>query len=418
MKRSLLRQIALVLALSLFLTACGKNTAGTNNKPDDNNGSGNGNDVVTLTVWAEESNFAMLEKMLTAFKAKYSDTKFDIKLVQQSEGDTKNALLGDIHAAADVFTFPDDQLSGMVAAGALDPVVETDTIKSENTKESVDAATIKNTLYAYPMTADNGYFMYYNKKYFTENDVKTLDGMIAVAEKAEKKITFDAGSGWYMYSWFGNTGLKVGVNSDGVTNYCDWNSKDGDIKGVDIVNAIIKAFSSPAFVAEGFIDGVKNGSVIAGVSGVWDAVEVAAAWGSDYGACKLPTYTVAGKQVQMSSFTGYKMMGVNYYSKNKEWAHKLAAWLTNEENQTTRFAERNQGPSNIKAAKSELILKDVAIQAVIAQSEFGTLQRIGGKYWNPFSSFANVVVNGNPENRDLQEVIDSLVAGITASVAN
>ncbi len=42
----------------------------------------------------------------------------------------------------------------------------------------------------------------------------------------------------------------------------------------------------------------------------------------------------------MSSFTGYKMMGVNAYSKYPEWAAKLADWLTNEENQTIRFEER------------------------------------------------------------------------------
>ena len=62
-------------------------------------------------------------------------------------------------------------------------------------------------------------------------------------------------------------------------------------------------------------------------------MNVKEAWGENYGACKLPTYTVAGKEVQMSSFTGYKMMGVNSYSKNKEWACRLADWLTNQQNQ-------------------------------------------------------------------------------------
>ena len=30
---------------------------------------------------------------------------------------------------------------------------------------------MNNTLYAFPLTADNGYFLYYNKQYFTENDI-------------------------------------------------------------------------------------------------------------------------------------------------------------------------------------------------------------------------------------------------------
>ena len=79
------------------------------------------------------------------------------------------------------------------------------------------------------------------------------------------------------------------------------------------------------------MEGVQDGTVVAGVSGVWNASEIKKVWGNDYGAVKLPTYTCAGQQIQMASFTGYKMMGVNAYSKHKDWALKLADWFTNEE---------------------------------------------------------------------------------------
>lgn len=52
---------------------------------------------------------------------------------------------------------------------------------------------------------------------------------------------------------------------------------------------------------------MKSGEVIAGISGVWDVMNAKEAWGADYGACKLPAYTCAGREVQMASFTGYKM---------------------------------------------------------------------------------------------------------------
>lgn len=87
---------------------------------------------------------------------------------------------------------------------------------------------------------------------------------------------------------------------------------------------------------------VQKGSVIAGVSGVWSETELKKIWGNDIGAAKLPTYTVAGKQVQMASFTGYKLMGVSAYSANPQWAAKLADWLTNEQNQTVRFEMNGQ----------------------------------------------------------------------------
>ena len=45
-----------------------------------------------------------------------------------------------------------------------------------NLDEAVAAASVNDTLYAYPMTADNGYFLYYDKNYLTEEDVRRWTG--------------------------------------------------------------------------------------------------------------------------------------------------------------------------------------------------------------------------------------------------
>ena len=374
---------------------------------------------VELTVWAEENNFEMLEKMFESFKQEYAgQAEFEITLVAQSESNTKDTLLGDIHNGADVFSLPDDQLLGMIAAGALSPVRDAQEVSSANLAEAVAAASYNDTLFAYPYTADNGYFLYYDKNYLSESDVQTLEGILAVAEASEKKVSMEFTSGWYMYSFFGGTGLEFGINEDGVTNYCNWNTTEGTVKGTDIAEAMLNITASPAFLSQSdseFIDNIASGEVIAAISGVWNAVAIREQWGEDYGACKLPTYSCAGQQIQMSSFTGYKMMGVNAYSDHVEWAHKLAQWLTNEENQTIRFAERNQGPSNIKSAASDAVTKVPAIVAVIEQSKHGNLQRVGNQYWDACSDFANTILAGNPENIALQDLMDTLVSGITAS---
>ena len=374
---------------------------------------------VELTVWAEENNFEMLEGMFETFKQEYAgQAEFEITLVQQADAETKNVMLGDIHNAADVVSLPDDQLLGMIAAGALSPVPNADEVSKANLAEAVEAATYKDTLFAYPYTADNGYFLYYNKDYFTEADVQTLDGILAVAEANEKKFSMEFSSGWYLYSFFGGTGMEFGINEDGVTNYCNWNTTEGAVKGTDVAEALLRVASSPAFLAQGdglFVEGAASGEVIAGISGVWNAVAIQEAWGKDYGACKLPTYTCAGKQIQMSSFTGYKLMGVNAYSDHVEWAHKLADWITNEQNQTVRFEQRSQGPSNINAAASDAVAKVPAIAAVIEQSQYGTLQRVGNLYWDACTRFSETIVAGNPNGLPLQDIMDNLVAGITAS---
>ena len=381
----------------------------------DDNGAASGK--VTLTVWAEEAQHATVQKMIDSFIEEYKgQADFEITLEAQADSSTRDVLLGDVQNSADVFSFPDDQLSAMVAGGALAPVPNAQEISDQMVAESVSAASINGTLYACPMTADNGYFLYYNKEYFSEDDVKTLDSILKICEENGKKFSMELNSGWYMYSFFGNTGLTMHINDDGITNDCNWNTTEGAIKGIDVAEAIVDVISSPGFVSQSdgeWVAQAESGDVIAAISGVWNAVAVKNVWGDDYGACKLPTYTCNGEQIQMASFTGYKMVGVNYYSKNKEWAFKLAQWMTNEQNQTLRFVEQNQGPANKVAAASDEVAKVPAIAAVIEQSQYGVLQRIGNSYWDACTTFVDSLLAGNTGRTQLQEQLDKLVEGIT-----
>ena len=138
------------------------------------------------------------------------------------------------------------------------------------------------------------------------------------------------------------------------------------------------------------------------------------AWGSGFGAAKLPSYTCAGQEIPMASFSGYKLIGVNSYSQNRDWAAKLAEWITNEQNQALRFRLRGQGPSNKNAAASEEVQGSPAIAALLAQSEHSCLQRIGGNYWEPVTAFTAEILAGNPSGKSLQELLDTMVTDITA----
>ncbi|MDE7030611.1 MAG: extracellular solute-binding protein [Lachnospiraceae bacterium] len=377
-----------------------------------------GSDTVNLTVWGAEEDEELLRQIIDGFQENYrGQAAFQITYQPQSESSCTNALMADLENGADVFAFADDQLNTLVAAGALDPVDNTDAIRNSNLPEAVLAASVNDTIYAQPLTADNGYFLYYNKQYFTEEDITSLDRMLEIAAEQGKKVSMEWSSGWYVYSLFGNTGLTVGLNSDGITNYCTWNSTDGAVKGTDVAQAMLDIAQHPGFVSTddaGFLEGVKNGTIIAGVNGVWNAVAVEEAWGSGFGASKLPSYECAGQQIQMASFSGYKLIGVNAYSEQKLWASKLAEWIANEENQKLRFLLRGQGPANITAASSKEVQSAPAITALLEQSEFSCIQRIGGNYWDPVIAFTAELLDGNPSGKSLQELLDAMVDGITS----
>lgn len=377
-----------------------------------------GSDTVSLTVWGAEEDKELLSRIIDGFLEEYQgQAQFRITYEPQSESNCTNALMAELEQGADVFAFADDQLNTLVAAGALEPVEHAEAVRESNLPEAVLAASVNDTLYALPLTADNGYFLYYNKQYFSEEDIVSLDRMLDIAAEHGKKVSMEWSSGWYVYSLFGNTGLTVGLNSDGITNYCTWNGTEGPIKGTDVARAMQNMAGHPGFVSTddaGFLKGVEDGAIIAGVNGVWNAVAVEKAWGNSFGAAKLPSYACAGQQVQMASFSGYKLIGVNAYSEHREWAARLAEWIANEENQKLRFLLRGQGPSNKNAAASEEVQSSPAITALLEQSEYSYLQRIGNNFWEPVTAFTAEILAGSPSGIGLQEQLDKMVEGITA----
>lgn len=412
MKRKIRLWLSLFL-LAILMSGCQKSDSKLleeEQKPD--------SDTVNLTVWGAEEDEELLSQIIDGFQSEYSgQAEFSITYMPQSESKCMDALMADLEQGADVFAFVDDQLNALVAAGALEPVENPESFKQSNLPEAVLAASVNDTLYALPLTADNGYFLYYNKQYFSEEDIASFDRMQDIAAEHGKKVSMEWSSGWYVYSLFGNTGLTVGLNDDGITNYCTWNSTEGEIKGTDVAQAMTAMAGHPGFISTddaGFLEGVKNGTIIAGINGVWNAVAVEEAWGSNFGAAKLPSYTCAGREVQMTSFSGYKLIGVNAYSKHRKWAARLAEWIANEKNQKLRFQMRGQGPSNRNAASSEEVQNSPAIAALLEQAEYSCLQRIGGNFWEPVSVFTANILEGNPAGESLQEQLDTMVEGITA----
>lgn len=331
--------------------------------------------TVDLSVWASEEDQDLTTQVIEEFKKKYSDVDFNITLGAESESKTKDDILVD-----------------------------------------VEAAPVDGTLYAYPMTADNGYFMFYDSSVFTEDDVQSLDAMIEAAKKANKKIAMNVSDAWYVYSFFQGAGLDLTLNDDGLTNTCTWNQAGG----TDVAQAILDLFKTGAFVDMDDptqATAIAEGTICAAVNGTWRAADAQAAWGENYAAAKLPTYTVAGKQVQMASFSGCKLVGVNPHSKNVGWSMLLAEYLTSEDTQVTRFKQRGLGPSNINASESEEVKADPAISALAAQAAYATPQRVGGNYWTPAETLGSILAQGNPDGTDLQKLLDNAVEGIEAPVS-
>ncbi len=439
MKLKKILALVLALAMTLALVACGGGDKPAENSGDQPNsgaaapeagGTASG-ETISLTLWGGEEDQTMLAERVEAFKAAYPDQTFDIKIGVESESTAKDTVLTDIEAAADVFAFADDQLADLVDAGALLSIDSMDQplqayagksvadIKAANVPVSVEAATYNCTMYAFPATADNGYFLYYDSTRITPEQAASWDTLLDAAQAAGSKVGMTLASGWYLASFFYGAGFTTGRNEDGTTTM-DWNgTSPSGVTGVQVVQAMQKIAAHPAFLA--VTDGDSSNQIAAGnvcaiVSGTWDSISCSDAFGEGYAAAKLPAYMAGDKEVQTGSVAGCKLIGVNAYAENSGWAVLLAEFLTNEESQTVRFEQREAGPSNINAQSSDAVAGNVAQAALGQQSAYAVIQKAGGKYWDPSKSFGEQIAQGSIASDDasVQKALDELVAGVTA----
>lgn len=451
MKKKILAFI-LAAASCVTLTACNDSTtsSGSGNSGAGNSGnssssnnsssssSGSSSDkVISLRVWGPEEDQKLLSEMVEKFKAQYSDRTFNIEIGVESESTAKDTILTDVSAAADVFAFASDQLNDLVAGNALANLNEFDAafkaicgkslddVKAQNSAGSAAAATKDGKMYAMPLGAGNNYYMYYDKSVITEEDTASWDTLLDAASKAGRKVGMVMNSGWYLGGFFLGAGFDVHTNPDGTTAM-EWNgtSKDG-YTGVQVTEGILSITGNPAFMAVN--DGDTGNQIAAGdlcaiVSGSWDMTACENRWGEgSVGACKLPTFTVAGKQVQQGCFSGFKLMGVNAMSKEIGWAAVLAEFLTNEESQVMRFNSRQLAPTNNKAADSDAVKADIGVAASVAQDNAcGVLQDVSGQFWDPSKTFGEILAQNQLKIGDtagIQTALDNYVAGATAPVA-
>jgi len=415
------RIIALLMAatFAFALVACGAGTTdsggGAQSGAGDGNQGGGGAAVAakTIKVWASQDDQQLTRQLADQFIAGYKDFDVTIELGVVGEPDAWKSYSEDPAAAADVFFFPNDQLRDFVRAGALYEVTRNKAdIVSRNIESSIDAATLDGKLWAYPNTADNGYFLYYDKSVLSEDDVKTLDRILEVSAAAGKRFLMGLDdNGWYLASFFLGAGCTLTIGPDG-KQASNFNNADG----YAAANAIVALTSHPAYIngADDVLVGGMGGSISSGVSGTWNAEAISAALGENYGAAKLPTFTMNGKQVQMGSFGGYKLVGINATITDPERlvvAMDFADFLTNEQSQLARFSARAMGPSNAKAAANPAVQANIALAALAAQNVYATSQNdVLGEYWVPAGALGTALVNHT--STDIQWLLDNMVTQI------
>ncbi|SFG19176.1 arabinogalactan oligomer / maltooligosaccharide transport system substrate-binding protein [Lachnospiraceae bacterium C7] len=367
MKRKVLPLLlAGTMAASMF-AGCSSEGSSSESKGESKDG------AVTLTVMGPTEDQAKesgqwLQKECKAFAKEHPEWKINFKYQKCSEGDAKDTIVKDVDGAADVYMFANDQITDLVKANAISKLGG-DTakyVKDSNAKTIVNTVTYNGEIYGVPYTS-NSWFMYYDKRVFSEDDVKNLDTMLT-----KGKVSFPISNGWYLAAFY--TANDCTFYGDGTDEKAkiDFSEK----KAAPVTKYLMGLMKNENFKPDTTDDGsqglsgMKDGSVNAFFDGNWNYGAVCEAIGEEnVGTAQLPTIKIDGQEKQMKSFLGSKAIGVNPTCKRQDIAVALAKYLGSEKAQKDHFDLRQQAPVNKNLTGTDEVKANVACDALAKVAE-------------------------------------------------
>ena len=422
--------IALLLALVMVLglAACGETpapvetqapTEGGNETPTEGSNENPLAGTYDIVMWVSEMDgmAALTQEMIDAFEVAYPGIVINAQIEGVSEADAGSKVIADVASAPDIYCFAQDQLARLVQAAALAPIGGdvAELIKSQNDGGSVAAATVAGTLYAYPMTSDNGYYMYYDTSIISEEDAESLEAIIAACEANNVKFRYALENAWYTASFFFATGCQSNWYMNEAGEFTSVEDTFNSEAGMAAMKGMQMLAQSPAYDSNADI--FTDAGVV--ITGIWNAGAAADHFGENLGATKLPSFTVDGQTYQLGSYFGCKLMGVKPQSGDNA-AQKtvvlqlLAQYLTNKENQLARFNAFGWGPANIEAQADEAVKADASLSALNAQAPYAVPQgNINGSWWD-IAKLLGAEAKAAASEEDLKTALEEYEATITA----
>ena len=282
-------------------------------------------------------------------------------------------------------------------------------VKEENDVSAVSAATSGDAMFAYPLTADNGYYMYYDKSVIPEEDVDSMEKLIADCEAAQKYFAMEMQtSAWYLASFFFATGCVSEWKTDDEGNFIEVHDTFNSPEGLIAVKGMNKLVKSPMHLSSSKASEFASGAAVV-VTGIWDYNTAAEILGDNMGVTDLPSFEVDGKEYHMGSFSGCKLLGVKPQvdAGKAEALTALAVYLTGEQCQLERFEARAWGPSNLKAQASDAVQANPGLIALQKQNPYATVQgQIHGSWWDIAKVIADDV-KAAEDDAGLQGALDN-----------
>lgn len=410
----------LVLAMSAVLFAgCGKNDDGKSS--GDNPGNGEVTDV-SLKVWCPQNQVdtGIMAEQQKAFAELHPEWNITWTTEIVGEDTAATEITKDVGAAADVYFFANDQLATLIDAGAIAQLGGTaEKMVKEEMPEAVAATvTMNGGIYGIPFT-HNTFFMFYDKTLMSEDDVTSLEKIMA--KKTADNVYnyyFESAGGWKLGAYYYGAGLTVfGADGSDLSAGVNWNNATG----VAVTNYLIDLINNPKCAYDGEIavsELIESHRLGVWFDGSWNYDSYKSVLGDNLGIGVIPTFNPDGKDYQLLGFYGSKAIGVNAHSQNMAAAVAFATYLGSEDQQMLRFEKSAQVPTNNNVAASDAVTSNELADVIARESSIASVAQpvystFSSRYWNYANTIPTEIRSGELNKDNVQAKLDAFVQAMT-----
>lgn len=306
---------------------------------------------ITLTIWEDKSNKAVVQQLCDLFVQKYKSTYYDapnitIKVVEHSERSAMEDMLtlAPTGKGPDIAAVTHNTIANGVAATIVAEATFASDLKERMTEDAISAVTVNDKakgdgIYGYPITAESQVVMY-DDTLISASELTSFETLKESGKKLGLSLTGD-NAGYYTWALYTDA---VMFGEDGRDASKLEIAKPESIANVKyFYNTFVKG-SNTVFEncdPETALNHVVNKRIAGFITSPYMLSEMQETIGDHLKVAPIPTLN--GKT--LSPFSGYKAYVVSRYSENGALAQMLCEYLTSVDSNLIRLIEKGYLPA-------------------------------------------------------------------------
>ena len=372
-----------------------------------------------IDVWVGGESVSFYKKVAKEFFQEHPEYEYHASVKGVDTGTVAGTITTDPSAAADIYTVAHDNIAKLVDAEAAYPIEDQgliDQVLADNPQAFKDViyaqakGEAEKKLYGVPYISQS-LFLYYNKKFVSEEQAKSFEGLQAAAKAAgaKTKAFTVTGTDGFNFSFVHlarknsdkSTSLKIYQNGERFENYFQG---DDEIALVRWANEMFADDNGGMWPSANWITDVQQEKVLALIGGAWHYNSFASSC-DDFGITMIPTLTLssahcdglkdvkAGDVYRGGTFADCKvfMMNMNVSAEKRPVVQALMKYFSSKEVQKRSFVEVNNVPAfsgvseYIESVKDELKPAQYQLgKAQTSMAEYGIAQPFVKSLYNTY----------------------------------